>query len=206
MPLKLSNDWLLKPTKARLSTFLLLSLLLAIGGYVAVEISFAKTNYPVSLLEGQLAFSGTTIKSHYATLLAQGSFDRFVLTQVIDFAWIVGLMLTLFFAHVAIARGQPAGSTWRQLALRLAVLAPLIAASDALENVVSFVMLADPEEFPDWLAVLYSGLAAIKWSWAVIGVSLIVIQIGALASSRIQKGNRDGRPNAALQRARSDRR
>lgn len=82
MPLKLSNDWLIRPTKARLSTFLIVSLLLAIGGYVAVEISFAKTNYPVSLLEGQLAFSGATIKAHYATLLAQGSFDRFVLPKL----------------------------------------------------------------------------------------------------------------------------
>lgn len=206
MPLKLSNDWLTKPTRARLSKFLVLSLLLAIGGYVAVEMSFATTNYPVSLLEGQLAFSGAAIKSHYATLVAQGTFDRFVLTQVIDFAWIIGLMLTLFFAHVAIARGQPAGSKWRQFALRLAVVAPLIAASDAFENAVSFLMLADPKGFPDWLAPLYSGFATIKWSWAVIGVSLIVIQIGALARSRMQQGNRDGRSNPALQRTRSARR
>lgn len=187
MPLKLSNDWLTKPTRARLSASLVLSLMLATGGYVAVEISFATTNYPVSLLQGQLAFSGTAIKSHYATLIAQGTFDRFVLTQVIDFAWIIGLMLTLFFAHVAIARGQPPGSKWRQFALRLAVVAPLIAASDAIENAVSFIMLADPKGFPGWLALLYSGLATIKWSWAVIGVSLIVIQVGALARSRMQQ-------------------
>lgn len=188
MPLKLSNDWLTKPTNARLSTLLVLSLLLAAGGYVAVEISFGRTHYPVSLLEGQLTFSGSTIKSHYATLLRQGTFDRFVLTQVIDFIFIIGLMLTLFFGHVAIARGQPAGSTWRQFALRLGVVAPLIAASDAFENVVSFLMLADPKGFPDWLAPLDSGFAAIKWSWAVIGVSLIIIQVGALARSRRQPG------------------
>jgi hypothetical protein len=188
MPLKLSDYWLTQPTRARLSIFIALSLLLATIGYVAVEVSFATTKYPVSLLEGQLAFSGTAIKSHYAALLAQGTFDRFVLTQVIDFAWIIGLMLTLFFAHVAIARGQPAGSHWRQLALRLAVVAPMIAASDAFENAVSFVMLADPKGFPDWLAPLYSGFAALKWSWAVIGVSLIIIQIGALARSRMQQG------------------
>lgn len=188
MPLTLSNDWLTKPTRARLAASLVLSLLLAAAGYVAVETSFAATHYPVSLLEGQLAFSGAAIKSHYATLLAQGTFDRFVLTQVIDFAWIVGLMLTLFFAHVAIARGQAAGSQWRRLALRLAVVAPLIAASDALENAVSFLMLADPNGFPDWLALVYSGLAAIKWSWAVIGVSLIAVQVGALVRSRMQHG------------------
>ena len=188
MPLKLSNDWLKKPTQAWLATLLVLSLLLAIAGYVAVEISFATTNYPVSLLEGQLAFDGAAIKSHYAALLAQGTFDRFVLTQVIDFAWIIGLMFTLFFAHIAIARGQPAGSSWRQFALRLAVVAPLIAASDALENAISFLMLADPHGFPDWLAPLYSGFATIKWSWAVIGISLVAIQLGALARSRVLQG------------------
>jgi len=187
MSLKLSDDWLTKPAKARLSTYLVLSLLLAAGGYGAVEISFAATNFPVSLLEGQLAFKGATIKSHYAALLARGTFDRFVLTQIIDFAWIIGLMLTLFFAHVAIARGQPENSRWRHFALRLAVVAPLIAASDAVENAVSFLMLADPGGFPDWLAPLYSGFAAIKWSWAIIGVSLILIQIAALARSRMRQ-------------------
>lgn len=187
MPLKLSNDWLYQPTKTRLSALLVLSLLLAAGGYIAVETSFAATHYPVSLLEGQLAFSGSAIKSHYAALLAQGTFDRFVLTQIIDFVWIIGLMLTLFFAHIAIARGQPAGSKWQRLALRLAVVAPLIAASDALENAVSFFMLADPQGFPDWLAPLYSGLAAVKWSWAVLGVSLLVIQLGVLALFRMRR-------------------
>jgi hypothetical protein len=187
MTLKLSNDWLTRPTRARLSIYLALSLLLAIVGYVAVEASFVTTKYPVSLIEGQLTFSGAAIKSHYSTLLAQGTFNGFVLTQVIDFAWIIGLMLTLFFAHVAIARGQAAGSAWRDFALRLAVIAPLIAASDAFENIVSFMMLANPQQFPDWLALLYSGLAAIKWSWAVIGILLILIQISALVISRMQR-------------------
>jgi hypothetical protein len=188
MTLKLSSDWLTRPTKARLSLYLALSLLLAIVGYVAVETSFVTTKYPMSLFEGQLAFSGAALKSHYSTILAQGTFNRFVLTQVIDFAWIIGLMLTLFFTHVAIARGQAADSAWRHFALRLAVIAPLIAASDAFENFVSFIMLANPQQFPDWLALLYSGFAAIKWSWAVIGVALILIQIGVLVKSRMQRG------------------
>jgi hypothetical protein len=184
MQLKLSDDWLIRPSRAQLATFLAVSILLAAAGYVAVEISFAAARYPVPLLEGQLAFSGSAIKSHYATLLAQGTIEQFVLTQVVDFVWIIGLMLTLFCAHVAMARAQPAGSSWRRFALRLAVVAPLIAASDACENAVSFLMLADPAGFPDWLALLYSGFAAIKWSWAGIGVTLVVIQIGALVASR----------------------
>jgi hypothetical protein len=49
-------------------------------------------------------------------------------------------------------------------------------------------MLANPQQFPDWLALLYSGFAAIKWSWAVIGVALILIQIGVLVKSRMQRG------------------
>lgn len=188
MALKLSNDWLTTPSKAKLSIYLVLSILLAIGGFIAVETSFAKTNYPAPLIASQLAFSGATTKAHYATLYTQGTFDRFVLTQVIDFAFIIGLILTLFFAHVAVARGQPPGSGWQQLALRLAVISPLISASDALENTVSFFMLADPQGFPNWLAILYSGFAAVKWLWAVIGTALIIIQIGALARSRMQQG------------------
>jgi hypothetical protein len=187
MLLKLSDHWLIRPTNTRLWIYFSLSLLLAIAGYIAVEISFARTKYPVSLLEGQLAFSGAAIKSHYASLQAQGTFDQFVLTQIIDFAWIIGLMLTLFFSHLVLARSQPPKSKWCQLALRLAVLAPIIAASDAFENMVSFVMLANPKDFSDWLAILYSSFAAIKWSWATIGIVLLLIQIGALIRSRARQ-------------------
>lgn len=183
MQLKLSEYWLSSPSKTALKIYLILSLLLAIGGYVAVEISFASTKYPVSLFEGQLAFHASEIKNHYMVLQDQGTFSRFVQTQMIDFAWIIGLMLTLFFSHVLIARAQPKNSKWRMFALYLAVIAPAIAASDAIENFISFAMLADPQNFPDWLAPLYSGFAAIKWSWAAIGTTLIIIQISALAIS-----------------------
>ena len=180
MRLKLSDYWLVHPSKLKLNLYLTLSLILAIGGYIVVEISFYKSNYPVSLFEGQLAFDAAEIKSHYAVLKQQGTFGIFVKTQIIDFAWIIGLMLTLFFTHIAIARAHSADSKWQSLALYLAVFGPLIAASDAVENLFSFVMLANPSGFPDWIAPVYSSFAAIKWSWAVIGVSLIVIQLVAL--------------------------
>ncbi len=187
MQLILSDRWLTQPKKAQLGVYLALSLLLAIGGYIAVTVSFIATKYPVSLFEAQLAFDAVAIKSHYNVLITQGTFDKFVHTQIIDFAWIIGLMLTLFFAHVAIARAQPATSRWQRLALRLAVLGPLIASADIFENLCSFVMLANPGRFPNWLALVYSSFAAIKWSWSVIGTTLVIIQIGALVVSRTRK-------------------
>ena len=178
MKIMLSDRWLVYPHQLRL--YLILSLLFATMGYIAVEVGFYFVKYPVSLIAGQLAFSAAAIKAHLQILSDQGTFDAFIRTQVIDFAWIIGLMSTLFFSHVAIARAQLAGSKWQRLALSLAVIAPCIAASDAFENLCSFAMLAMPKDFPGWLAILYSSFAAIKCLWAIIGICLIIIQLIAL--------------------------
>ena len=39
-----------------------------------------------------------------------------------------------------------------------AVIIPLGAVFDALENLVSFVMLSQPTSFPNWLALVYRAL------------------------------------------------
>lgn len=75
--------------------------------------------------------------------------------------------------------------------MRLAVIAPLVAASDALENLTSFAMRAAPRSFPDVLALVYSGFSAIKWAWSGVGTSLLVVQLVALLLAR-RTGERGG--------------
>lgn len=184
MQLRLSPAWLEQPATRTVARSLVGSIVLAAVGYTAVTVAFAASDFPGTLFDAQLSFDATTIREQYATLKAQGTFGTYVAAQVIDFVWIIGLMLTLFFAHVAIARGQRNHAGWRTLALRLAVIAPLIASADAFENLASFVMLARPETFPDSMAIISSSFAAIKWAWSIIGVTLLTIELVALAVNR----------------------
>lgn len=165
-----------------------ISLTLAVAGNVLVSASFEAARYPVSLFEAQLAFSGPQIKEHYVTLIEQGTLDIFVRTQLLDFVFIVGLMLTYFFLHVATARAHQPGSFWRRFALALAVVLPILATSDALENLTSFIMLADPTGFPNWLAYVYSSFAAFKWAVNALGVGVIIIELIVLASVKLRLG------------------
>ena len=183
MRLRISDKWLSSPSNAAIRNWLIGSNILAAVGYTAVTLAFIQAKFPGTLFQAQLAFRAETIKLQYATLIQQGTFGIYVTTQIIDYAWIFGLMLTLFFAHVAIARGQH-NPGWRNLALSLAVIAPVIASADALENLVSFFMLGFPQSFPNWLAPVYSSFAAIKWGWSVIGVSILVVELIALLATR----------------------
>lgn len=182
--LKLSRTWLERPRNRTIAAALGGSIVTAAVGYTAVTAVFAASDFPGTLFETQLAFRAETLREQYATLTAQGTFGTYVAAQVVDFVFIIGLLSTLFFSHVAIARGQRHHARWCDLALRLAVIAPLIASADVIENLISFVMLARPETFPAFLAIAYSSVAAVKWAWSIIGVSLLVVQLGALVVTR----------------------
>lgn len=184
MKLRISDQWLSSPSDAAVRNWLIGSIVLAAVGYTAVTLAFIRAEFPGTLFQAQLAFGGETIKAQYATLIQQGTFGAYVTAQIIDYAWIFGLMLTLFFAHVAIARAQT-NPGWRNLALSLAIIAPAIASADAFENLVSFFMLASPQDFPNWLAPVYLSLAAIKWGWSVIGVSILIVEVITLVVTKL---------------------
>lgn len=184
MKLRISDKWLSSPPSATIRNWLIGSILLATVGYTAVTMAFIQAEFPGTLFQAQLAFRGETIKAQYETLIQQSTFSVYVTAQIIDYAWIFGLMLTLFFAHVAIARAQT-NPGWRNLALSLAIIAPAIASADAFENLVSFFMLANPQGFPNWLAPIYSSFAAIKWGWSVIGVSILIVELIVLLVTKL---------------------
>jgi hypothetical protein len=46
-------------------------------------------------------------------------------------------------------------------------------------------MLGAPTAFPASLALLASTLSVVKWSWSVIGTSMVAVQLVALAWHRI---------------------
>ncbi|MFT7560107.1 MAG: hypothetical protein ACI93R_002022 [Flavobacteriales bacterium] len=154
---------------------------------------YEATLHPASIIAGQTTFNGDAIKGFYASMIEQGTLTKYVQVQIYDyilmtsmFAWLAGLC-------VAVYRSLPNVKTLKNIAWTLAILCPLAPMFDALENIVSFFMLAEPESFANWLALPYSSFAVIKFllsslgfAWIVIGgvISLIAWAIRLTKSTR----------------------
>ncbi len=174
------------PSKA-LSVLVRVAPVIAISGGIAVETAFALSRYPVPLIEGQLAFDSDLIKSYYAILQQQGTFGTYVATQIIDYGLIVGMFLTGFVLHVAMGRAYAPGSWGRRLNYIAAFFLPYCASMDALENVTSFFMLANPTGFADWLGSVYSTFAALKMVGAPLGMGALLIALAAFGVMKLRQ-------------------
>ncbi len=125
--------------------------------------------FPVSIFEGQTTFNGDLVKSYYAVLLENGTLGKYIGVQLLDFL----LMLTMFAAlacmTIAAYRSVPDNKIIKNIAWFIVIAAPLAPFFDALENFVSFFMLADPLHFPNWLAMPYSTFAVTKFALSGLG-------------------------------------
>lgn len=147
-----------------------------------LEKIYDATGFPVSYMVGQTAFNGKLIKSYYAALLENGTLDDYYFVQIVDYLF----MVTVFFSHLficaAIYRSLHLIKWLKKTGLVMLVVTPLAAVFDGLENLVSFIMLAEPLSFPNWLAYPYSSFAVIKFSlfsvymlWVTLSIVLIVM-------------------------------
>lgn len=138
-----------------------------------VNASYVRSGHPVSFAQGQTSFDAGAIKGWYAAMEARGTMDVYVQTQLIDFGFIAsmvlfGVLMGTFVARIAWQKGIA-----RWLGLAAAVLVPLGAGFDVIENLISFVMLADSQGFADWIALPYSGFAVAKF--AAIGAGYVAL-------------------------------
>lgn len=141
---------------------------------------YAETQFPVSFFEGQTTFSGPLIKSYYEELLRLNTFEAYVFVQWADYLFMLTVLLSHFLAMVWLYRLQQQGSIWQTLALIMIYVAPSAAFFDALENAISFIMLANPTDFPDWIAIPYSAFACLKFF--VFGLTYLWVLTGALTA------------------------
>jgi len=81
------------------------------------------------------------------------------------------------FVFTLIARAACDGSWGRRMGLFASFCALAGALSDAIENGLSFIMLANPTEFPNWLAVPYSGFASLKFALITLGMFCLIVGI-----------------------------
>lgn len=143
---------------------------------------YVLSEFPVNFFVGQTTFNAQELKSYYAVLIERGTLNNYFWVQIADYLF----MLTVFVAHVALMvacyRSLPARPFLKKFAWVMVFIAPMAAGFDALENLVSFFLLANPQDFADWLVYPYSSFAAIKfvifgltYCWALIAIAISIL-------------------------------
>ena len=164
---------------------------------------YQQTMFPVPVIEGQTAFDGQLIKSYYAVLLENDTMGDYLHVQLVDFGFMLTMFAAMFCMTVATYRSLPKVKWLKGLAWIIVLLAPLAPVFDALENFVSFFMIAKPESFANWLAIPYSTFAVIKYAlsglgfvWTCLGAFIALV---ALVVSLFQsKDNSLDKPNMKI--------
>ncbi|MEM9612271.1 MAG: hypothetical protein AAGA59_05035 [Actinomycetota bacterium] len=144
---------------------------------------YARSGFPVSYAEGQTTFDGGRLKEFYAVVLDEGSMGFYWATQLFDYVFMAafalfGLAAASRLVRAAEARSQPRTAT---LAAAGAGAAVAGAGLDAIENLISFVMLAQPRTFADWIALPYSTAAAAKFAAVTVGMACLLLATAATA-------------------------
>ena len=150
-----------------------------------LDASYAASRHPVDFFTGQTRFSGEAVKEYYAVMQDFGTLDVYWRTQLIDFGFITSIIcLGLFFCTLVSRLGRD-GSWARKVGLFAGMAAVAGAVCDALENAISFVMLSAPQDFPNWLALPYSGFAAVKFGLITLAMVLLIACIASAAVGRL---------------------
>ena len=166
---------------------------LAFGGFQWVkgrlDTSYAASGHPVDYATGQLAFDARLIEGYYAHMIEAGTLQVYWQTQFIDFGFIASVMaVAMLFGTLAARFGGRINRLgvwgWR-LGLAAALVGMSGAAFDALENLLSFLMLASPQAIPQPLALAYSTAAAGKFALLTAGMLCLLLSIMAGAAARI---------------------
>lgn len=172
----------------------LVALLFNLWATDILNAAYAASGFPVPYWQAQLSFDHEKIKGWYGWLLSNQTLGLYVRTQLIDFIFIASVLILHISALLAISRGLPATSHARHVLVWAALLSTLAALSDAIENGISFIMLANATGFEPVLALAYSSAAALKFgmfSFAYIAA------IGGLLAALFYWANRARRSASA---------
>jgi len=146
---------------------------------------YEASKFPVPFAEGQTSFNGDQIKAWYAVMSTEGTLDIYIDTQLFDFVFMAamasfGLLGGSLTVRLANGEGTLRKITrWFGHFARLAL--PIGAGFDAIENLFSFIMLAQPETFANFWATLQSSAAVAKFALQVPGIVVLSFSLAALA-------------------------
>ena len=125
--------------------------------------AYAASRFPVPYWQAQLSFDHFKLKGWYEFLIKNQTLGLYVQAQFIDFIFIASVLILHTAALLALSRAVPAHSNVRQALIWAALISAIAPLADAVENGISFIMLANPAGFEPSLAIAYSSVAAIKF-------------------------------------------
>lgn len=142
--------------------------------------SYTASKFPVPYFMQQTSFDAVKMKAWYSFMIHAETFDIYLTTQFIDFAFIVTVIIAGFTIWTTVANLFPEQSFFRRWGYRLAFALPLAGLFDIVENLVSFTMIANPTNFPGWLMLPYSGFACLKFAAWVVALAWLLIMMASL--------------------------
>jgi hypothetical protein len=170
-----------KPSARITKLLLLASIILMIVVYPVMGYYFMASGDTVNIMISQLSFSDAFLKWQYALMTAAG-LETYRTAQSFDYLYMVSYGLLSFALALIIGRRFDEQSAWRKMGFLFAVIGPLAACFDAVENIFILLSLTDPSNFPAWWAIVHSTCALVKWlllglsvGWAIIAVLYHVI-------------------------------
>lgn len=162
----------------------------AMAAFVAVkarlDASYAASGHPVDFATGQLAFDADLIAGYYRVMQEAGTLGIYWRTQMIDFGFIAAVAVMSVLLAALVARIGRAGSLARWFGRATALAGLGGAGFDAVENLISFVMLARPEAIMQAMALIYSSAAAIKFGLLTLAMAGLVITLVLSVISRLR--------------------
>lgn len=150
----------------------------------ALDSFFAASGYPVDYATGQLSFSAEKLAEYYGSMVAGGTLDIYVKTQIIDFAFIAGFTI-LGIALGTLMMRFSCGRWTRLLGVVVVGFAMIGGLFDSFENFASFVMLADPANINAIIALIYSSFAAVKFASLTVAMASAALWVVASVLGRI---------------------
>lgn len=189
------SNFLSKLSILKLGLIVLMAFAFNLAASEWLNVSYSNSKFPVPYFEAQLSFDHLKLKAWYSVLIAKGTLSTYVQTQHIDFVFIVSVLLLHFFALLFVAKLIPSTTKWHKFTLVAALLSTIAPLSDALENLVSYLMLMNPLDFSSYLALIYSSFAATKFAFfvfayvAVIVGFVVALYFGAKTRFRLKTQN-----------------
>lgn len=152
-----------------------------------LERSYLLSKFPVPYYEQQISFDAVKMKEWYAFMIEQGTFGIYLKTQFIDFAFIATVILAGFTVWTFVANLHPKGNFFERYGKKLAFALPIAAAFDILENIASFLMIANPANFNDAIIFPYSTFAVLKFTFWTLGLIGLLVSLLSLPFIYLQK-------------------
>jgi len=159
-----------RPSPKATRLFLLASIVLMLVAYALMGYYFAASGDVAPIMTSQLSFNDAYLKWQYSHILAAGGLENYRLAQGFDYLYMVSYGLLSFSLALIIGRKFEKESAWRRMGCTFAVLGPVAACCDAVENAFILLTLTDPVSFPPWWAVAHSTFAAVKWTILLVAI------------------------------------